>query len=203
MSETSGAGRLAERWWTLAAPAYDRSVALVGWHRWQDDLVADVERGSVLEIGCGPAHLARSLLARGVDYVGLDRNAAMVSKARRAVGTWGPGGARIVRADVTAMPFRPSSFDVVVSTGVLGLLAIPVRRSALLEIARVSRGEIRLIEPVLRADAPARTMRSRILAFVPDRPLSLDELIEVGLEPEVRGRALLAGVYSIVVATRR
>jgi SAM-dependent methyltransferase len=195
--------RLAVRWWTLAAPAYDRSVALVGWHRWQDALVADVANGSVLEVGCGPAHLARGLLARGVDYVGLDRNAAMVTRARRAVGAWGPGRARIVRADITAMPFRAASFDVVVATGVLGLLPFPVRRVALQEIARVSRGEIRLLEPVLRADAPARVGRSRVLAFVRDRPLALDELVEAGLDPEVRGRARLAGVYSVVHATKR
>jgi ubiquinone/menaquinone biosynthesis C-methylase UbiE len=203
MTETSRADRLADRWWTLAAPAYDRSVALVGWHRWQDDLVADVERGSVLEVGCGPAHLARGLLACGVDYVGLDRNAAMVTKARRAVGSWGPGEGRIVRADVTALPFRSASFDVVVSTGLLGLLSVPVRRPALQEIARVSRGDVRLLEPFARPDAPIRARRSRVIALVRDRPLALDELIEAGLEPEVRGRALLAGVYSAVRATGR
>lgn len=203
MTETSRADRLADRWWTLVAPAYDRSVALVGWHRWQDDLVADVERGSVLEVGCGPAHLARSLLARGVAYVGLDRNAAMVTQARRAVGSWAPGKCRIVRADVTAMPFRSASFDVVVSTGLLGLLTVPVRRVALQEIARVSRGDVRLLEPFARPDAPIRARRSRVIALVRDRPLALDELIEAGLEPEVRGRALLAGVYSAVRATRR
>jgi len=203
MTETSRADRLTDRWWTLAAPAYDRSVALVGWHRWQDDLVADVERGSVLEVGCGPAHLAMSLLARGVDYVGLDRNAAMATKARRAVGSWGQGEGRIVRADVTAMPFRSASFDVVVSTGLLGLLGVPVRRLALQEIARTSRGDVRLLEPIARPDAPIRARRSRVIAFVRDRPLALDELIEAGLEPEVRGRALLAGVYSAVRATRR
>ena len=195
--------RLAERWWTLAAPAYDRSVGLVGWHRWQDALVADIVHGNVLEVGCGPAHLAERLVARGVDYAGIDRNAAMVARAARAVAPWGPGRARIVRADITAMPFRPVSFDVVVATGVLGLLAVPMRRVALQEMMRISRGEIRLLEPVARPDAPTRTMRSHVLAFVRERPLTLDELIEVGLEPEIRGRALLAGVYSMVVAGKR
>jgi ubiquinone/menaquinone biosynthesis C-methylase UbiE len=178
-------------------------VALVGWHRWQDSLVADVTHGAVLELGCGPAHLARSLLARGVDYVGLDRNPAMVARAGRAVGAWGPGRGLVVRADVTAAPFRAASFDVVVATGVLGLLAVRVRRIALQEMVRVSRGEVRLLEPVLRVDAPRLVVRSRVIAFVRERPLALDELTEVGLEPEVRGPALLAGVYSIVRATRR
>jgi ubiquinone/menaquinone biosynthesis C-methylase UbiE len=195
--------RVADCWWTLVAPGYDRSVALVGWHRWQDSLVSDVTHGAVLELGCGPAHLAKGLLARGVDYVGLDRNPAMVARASRVVSAWGPGRGLVVRADVTAVPFRRASFDVVVATGILGLLAVPVRRIALREIARVSRGEVRLLEPVLRADAPMRAVRSRMIALVRDRPLALDELVEVGLEPQVCGPAVLAGVYSIVRATRR
>ena len=195
--------RMADRWWTLVAPVYDRSVALVGWHRWQDSLVADVTHGTVLELGCGPAHLAKDLLARGVDYVGLDRNPAMVARASRAIGAWGPGRGLVVRADVTAVPFRGASFDVVVATGVLGLLAVPVRRIALQEMVRLSRGGVRLLEPVLRVDAPMRVVRSRVIALVRDRPLALDELVEVGLEPEVLGPALLAGVYSMVRATRR
>jgi ubiquinone/menaquinone biosynthesis C-methylase UbiE len=194
---------VADRWWTLVAPAYDRSVAIVGWHRWQDVLVADVSQGAVLDLGCGPAHVAEGLLARGVDYVGLDRNPAMVARAARTVGAWGPGNGRVVRGDVTSVPLRGSSFDVVVTTGVLGLLAVPVRRIALREIVRVSRGEVRLLEPVLRADAPTPAVRSRILALVRDRPLALEELVEAGLEPEVCGPPLLAGVYSMVRATKR
>jgi len=195
--------RLAGRWWTLVAPFYDRSVALVGWHRWQEALVADVTDGSVLEVGCGPAHLAKGLLGRGVGYVGLDRNAAMLSRARGAAGARGPDRVPVVRGDVTAMPFRAASFDVVVATGILGLLSVAVRRVALQEIVRVSRGEVRLLEPALRADAPTRPMRSRVLAFVRERPLALDELVDVGLDPQVRGPALLAGVYSMVYATKR
>jgi len=195
--------RSADRWWTFLAPGYDPSMALVGWHRLQDALVADVARGTVLDLGCGPAHLAMSLLSRGVDYVGVDRNAAMVARAGRAVGAWGPGVGRIVRADVTSLPFDAASFDVVVATGVLGLLAIEARRRALREVVRVSRGEVRLLEPMLRIDAPPRVLRSRIIAFVRERPLALDELIRVGLDPEVRGPPVLAGVYSMVRAIKR
>ncbi|HUY51994.1 MAG TPA: class I SAM-dependent methyltransferase [Streptosporangiaceae bacterium] len=194
--------RLSERWWTLVAPGYDPAVALVGWHRWQDALVSDVTSGLVLDVGCGPAHLARGLLARGAGYVGVDRNAAMVSKASRRVAAWSGRGV-IVRADVTALPFRGKSFDIVVATGVLGLLDLLSRRIALREMVRVSRKEIRLLEPVRRAGEPSRTTRSRLIAFVRDRPVDLAELVEAGLEPEVRGHSLLAGVYSMVRATRR
>ena len=199
----SSPARGADRWWTLVAPAYDRSVGLVGWHRWQDAVVADVTHGTVLDVGCGPAHMARSLLARGVNYLGLDRNPAMAARAGRAVGAWGPGRGLIVRADATAMPFPAGSFDVVVATGVLGLLTVPVRRIALREMVRVSRGEVRLLEPVARTDVRPRAVRSRIIALVRDRPLGLDELLEAGLEPEVLGPPMLAGVYSMVRAVER
>lgn len=198
---TSRLDRLAERWWTLAAPGYDPAVALVGWHRWQDTLVCDVTSGLVLDVGCGPAHLARGLLARGAGYVGVDRNAAMVSRASRRVAS-SPGRGVVVRADVTALPFRRESFDIVVATGVLGLLDLLSRRAALREMARVASGEVRLLEPVRRAGAPPRITRSRLIAFVRDRPVDLGELAEAGLEPEVRGPPLLAGVYSMVRATK-
>jgi ubiquinone/menaquinone biosynthesis C-methylase UbiE len=192
---------VADGWWTLVAPVYDRSVGLVGWHRRQEALLAEVARGRVLEVGCGPAHLAKGLMARGVDYVGLDRNAAMVARARRAIGRWGPGRGLVVRADVTAIPFRDGSFDVVVATGLLALLTVPVRRAALREIVRVCRREVLLLEPLLGTGGAARLAGSRVVALVRDRPLALEELVEVGLEPEVRGRAVVAGVYSPVRAT--
>lgn len=194
--------RLAERWWTLAAPGYDPAVSLVGWHRWQDTLVSDVTSGLVLEVGCGPAHLARCLMSHGAGYVGVDRNAAMVSRASRRLAS--PAGRGVVlRADVTALPFGPESFDIVVASGVLGLLDLESRGAALREMARVTCGEVRLLEPVRRADMPPRVLRSRLIALVRDRPLDLAELVEAGLEPEVRGPPLLAGVYSMVWAARR
>lgn len=194
--------RVSDRWWTLVAPGYDQAVALVGWHRGLDALVSDVASGRVLEVGCGPAYLAGGLLARGVDYVGVDRNAAMVSRARRRVASF-PGRGAVVRADVTALPFRGASFDIVVAAGVLGLLDLSSRRTALREMARVTCGEVRLLEPVRRPGAPPRTTRARLIALVRDCPIDLAELVEAGLEPEVRGRPLLAGVYSMVHATRR
>lgn len=175
----------------------------MGWHRWQDALVADVTGGIVLDVGCGPAHLGRALLARGVDYVGLDRNPAMVARAVRGLRGRGPGRARVVRADLVAMPFRAASFDLVVATGVLGLLEIPARRAALQEMARVTRGEVRLLEPLRRADVPTRLVRARLLALLRDRPIEPDELLRAGLDPRVCDPTLLAGVYSMVRASRR
>lgn len=190
----------ADRWWTVVSPGYDRAVALAGWHRCLGDLVEGVAGGVVLEVGCGPGHLARVLAARDVDYVGLDRNPAMLRRAGRGPHA-GPGRVHLVRGDLTSLPFRTGSFDVVVAAGVLGLLRKPRRRAALRELARVTRGEIRLLEPVARDDAGAVRLRTRLLAFAPDGPLSLAELVDVGLQPQLVGPARLLGVYSQVRAT--
>ncbi|HEY5183917.1 MAG TPA: class I SAM-dependent methyltransferase [Actinomycetes bacterium] len=190
-----------DRWWTFAAPGYDRTVALVGWHRWLGELVAGVDGGVVLEVGCGPAFLARSLRSRGVDYVGLDRNPAMLHRARRGTHGWGPGRSRLVRGDCTELPFRTGSFDVVVAAGVLGLLRAPQRQAALRELARVSRGEVRLLEPIARGAAGTHRLRTRLLAFAPDGQIALAELVDAGLRPELVGPARLAGVYSQVRGT--
>ena len=194
--------RLADRWWTLAAPGYDWAMGLVRWHRWLDALVADVTSGLLLDVGCGPAHLAPGLLARGIGYAGVDRNAAMVARARRRIAS-SAGDGLVVRADATALPFRTGSFDVVLAASVLGLLDLRSRQAALREMARVARGEIRLLEPFSRAGAPAHPLRAHVIGFVREHPLGLTELVEAGLEPQVRGPAMLAGVYSRVHAFPR
>ena len=43
-------------------------------------------------------------MSRGIDYVGVDRNAAMLERASRRV-TASAGKGVLVRADVTALPF--------------------------------------------------------------------------------------------------
>jgi len=196
-------GRPSDRWWSLAAPCYDGAVGLVGWHRCQDALVADLSTGVVLDVGCGPAHLAGTLLDRGVDYVGLDRNPAMLARAARRVHASGPGRGRVVRGDVTALPFESGSFDCVVATGVLGLLDLSRRQQALREMTRVARGQVRLLEPVRRSGSPPGIARARLLAFLRDRPIERTDLAEAGLAAEIRGPAVLGGVYSMVYARHR
>ena len=195
-------GGLADRWWTLAAPGYDRAVGLAGWHRLLTLLVADVTSGRLLDVGCGPAYLAPGLLARGIGYAGIDRNAAMLAQARRRI-TPSAGKVPLIRSDATALPFRTGSFDIVMAAGVLGLLDLHSRQAALREMARVTRGEVRLLEPFRRPGAPPHTLRARVIGLVPDRPIDLTELADAGLIPEVHGPPLLAGVYSRVHALPR
>jgi SAM-dependent methyltransferase len=187
-------------------------VGLVGWHGALRDLADGIVTGTLLEVGCGPACLAEVLTGRGVDYVGVDCNAAMLSRARARVpsgprrdtevrgaevrgaavrGAAAPSG--FVRAELAALPFADRSFDVVVATGVLGLLELGHRSTALREMARVSKREVRLLEPVHRPGAPVRLARARLIGLVRDRPIDLAELAAAGLHVESLGPALFAG----------
>ena len=85
---------------------------------------------SVLDVGCGPAPLAPRLQA-GCSYVGVDLVAPMLFRARERV-----PHARLVRSGAS-LPFRDSSFDVVVALGFLEYLEDIA--AALSEMRRVVR----------------------------------------------------------------
>ena len=94
----------------------------------------------VLEVGCGPGHLAIDLAFRhGVDVVGLDLDPAMIERARAATDTRaggdGPPPPTFRVGDAAALPFPDESFDLVVST--LSLHHWADHATGLAEIARV------------------------------------------------------------------
>jgi SAM-dependent methyltransferase len=197
--------RVTDAWWSLVSPVYALGVSLVGWPGALDHLVADLHGERVLDVGCGPAHLARAVVTRGASYVGTDRSAAMVRRARRAVdaavaaGGGGAAGA-VVRSDGTRLPFEDASFDLVIASAVIGLLPRAERRAALREIARVARGEVRLLEPFGLPGRRRRPVRSRVVALAPSGPIELDELAQAGLVALEVGPQVL-GTYSFVRAT--
>ena len=71
----------------------------------------------VLEVGCGPGHLANRLTARfGLDVTGLDLDPAMIERARANAATQpGERVATFVVGDAAALPFEDASVDLVVS----------------------------------------------------------------------------------------
>lgn len=128
------------------ARRYERltGVLLRGFYR---EVATDIARAAprqaaVLEVGCGPGHLAIDLACRhGLDVVAIDLDPAMVDRARsraeaRACRSGGAGPSFQV-GDVAALPFPDGSFDVVVST--LSVHHWADRATGLAEVGRVLR----------------------------------------------------------------
>jgi ubiquinone/menaquinone biosynthesis C-methylase UbiE len=90
----------------------------------------------VLDVGCGTgAHLAL-YAAAGCRVFGVDISEAMLCEARRRLG----GGALLVGAEATRLPFDRDSFDLVVAATLLHGLPPGERVAALREMARVAGG---------------------------------------------------------------
>ena len=134
--------------WDQYAPFYDwengqtlgrRDVPF--WRR-----IALKANGPVLELGCGTGRVSVPLARAGVQLVGIDRSAAMLSRLRSATERPSFGQAaslQIIRGDMRWLPFRPCTFRAVIAPyGVLqSLLRDRDLAEALRSVARVlSRG---------------------------------------------------------------
>jgi ubiquinone/menaquinone biosynthesis C-methylase UbiE len=85
---------------------YDRPAML--------ELTGDVDEYRVLEVGCAAGGLTRELIARGASVTATDASSEMIRLARESVGN---RRATVRLLDVTnRLPFRDSSFDMVVSS---------------------------------------------------------------------------------------
>jgi SAM-dependent methyltransferase len=93
----------------------------------------------VLDAGCGGGrHLCEAFRTTGVDVIGIDLSFADLVKTQGFLTLMGEGENRpwlIAQADVTKLPFRDSSFDVVVCSEVLEHIA--ENRIAVAELLRV------------------------------------------------------------------
>ncbi|HEV8652579.1 MAG TPA: class I SAM-dependent methyltransferase [Actinomycetes bacterium] len=88
-----------------------------------------------LEIGVGTGRIALPLHRRGRRVTGVDLSVPMMAEYRRKAAAAGLAAPPLVRADVTRLPFRDASADVVVEVHVLHL--VPAWREALPELRRV------------------------------------------------------------------
>ncbi len=90
----------------------------------------------ILEAGCGTGSFSLDLAARGARVVGMDRSAAMLSRARAKARERSKGIAW-VQGDLVQLPFPAGSFAGVVA--ILSLDFMASREAALSELARVLR----------------------------------------------------------------
>lgn len=114
--------RARQRLWEHQDPPFD----LVGWVLGIAGL-AEPSGQLVLDVGCGNGVYVRELERRGIDAIGCDLSVGMLSAARPHP--------RLVNGDVTRLPFRAGTFDVVLAPHML--YHVDDRGSAVAELRRV------------------------------------------------------------------
>jgi ubiquinone/menaquinone biosynthesis C-methylase UbiE len=131
-----------DRFYTRTARAYDVAVKLLPvWRRWLRHTLPHLRGPRVLEVSFGTGWLL-TRFADQHDAFGLDRNARMVTIARRNLDRAGVS-AGLVQGDVAALPYRDGSFDTVVTT--MAFSGFPDGAQALREMGRVLRPQGRLV----------------------------------------------------------
>jgi ubiquinone/menaquinone biosynthesis C-methylase UbiE len=129
------------------------------------DFLACPPGSRVLDVGCGPGHLARLLARRGCEVAGVDRGWRLLRIARRLAAR-----ERLAvdfrRASAEALPFPAGSCDCVFATTVVYL--VPEAAAVLGEMARVARpgGTVATLDPTdtLTLSAMQEYCRRRALA---------------------------------------
>ena len=135
------------------ADRYDLITAVLSYGqdaRWKAKLVAlaDVRPGDrALDLAAGTGDIAFAVAARGAKTIGLDITHRMLQLAHLRQGYGGqarkPNHVELITGDMTSLPFRSASFDLV-TTG-YGLRNVPDLDGAIDEIARVLKPGGRLL----------------------------------------------------------
>ena len=104
----------------------------------------------VLDVGCGPGHLARLFAKRGCSVTGVDRGRRLLRLARRWAAQDPETDARSIefhRASAECLPYADDTFDLVTATTVVYFVAKPA--AVLREMVRVARpgGIVATLDP--------------------------------------------------------
>ena len=146
--------------------------------RWKAKLVqmAEVRAGErALDLACGTGDIAFAVAAHGARAVGLDITHRMLQLARlRAGSTTSRQAVSFIGGDMTSLPFRTASFDLV-TTG-YGLRNVPDLDAAIDEIARVLRPGGRLLSLDFNRPESA-VVRAAYLAYLSGVGASLGWLL--------------------------
>ncbi len=110
------------------------------------DFLAPAPGSRVLDVGCGPGHLARWLARRGCQVTGVDRGWRLLRMARR-LAEREKLSVRFERAPAERLPFADSEFDLTLATTVVYWVEKP--EAVVREMVRVTRpgGSVASLDP--------------------------------------------------------
>lgn len=132
-----------------------------------------LERGVVLDLGCGPADIPLRLvpaLPPGVTVVGVDASLAMLALARQAIARAGTERVQLLRAYLPGLPLAPGSCAAVISNSLLHHLPDPqVLWSTIRRVGRP--GAPVVVGDLFRPPSEAEARRIVRDAAVSDHPL--------------------------------
>jgi ubiquinone/menaquinone biosynthesis C-methylase UbiE len=166
---THSSGTIEEEWrarFSRFAVQNDADHLVSGWseqglhrrHALFTELIAEGQlkpSAAILDLGCGAGTYVRSLTNLGYRAVGLDYS--LPSLQRAVIADQAMAG-RYVAAEAYQLPFSAESFDMVISMGVLQVLASP--EVALKEMVRVLRpGGLLLIEFLNKHELASRVLK--------------------------------------------
>jgi arsenite methyltransferase len=120
--------------------------------------IAAIAAGAtVVDIGCGAGTdllLAALHVGSGGRAIGVDMTEAMRDRARRGAAACGLAHVEVREGNATALPIEADSVDVVISNGVLNLVA--EKRLAIAEIARILKpaARVQIADIVLGVELP-------------------------------------------------
>ncbi|MFG1463832.1 class I SAM-dependent methyltransferase [Xanthobacter sp. DSM 24535] len=148
--------------------------------RWLDPIAGR----KILDVGCGTGALAGALGARGAEVTGIDPQAEAIAAARAAA-----PAARFEQTGAQAMPFADGAFGVAVFLNSLHHVPAPLMAAALREAARVSGGNVVVIEPLAEGtffasmlpvedETEIRTLAQQALSTVAEQGLRVLDCVE-------------------------
>lgn len=184
---------------------YDLVAASVSFNRWKDwmmSVIPFIEGNRILEIGHGPGHLHRILLARGLVAVAIDESAQMGYLAKRRT----DGSARLTRGLAQYLPFPNESFDSIVSTFPSDYITDP---RALAEVRRcLSNGGRFIVLPVAWPKNRFLDWLFRVTGESPSEAVEMvkskfkEPFVSAGFETEVKTLDVQSGLLLIVLARK-
>ncbi|MDZ7587002.1 MAG: class I SAM-dependent methyltransferase [Patescibacteria group bacterium] len=136
--------------WNYKALTFDQEVwqnKIFPQHQWLLKTITRLDPQTILEVGCGFGRNLKFLLHHGLDprrLAGVDFSQVMLHKAKRNLGK----KLSLTKASVLKLPFQAKKFDLVFTHGLLMHLPPPDLPQALVELTRVSKKYLIIIEEI-------------------------------------------------------